>query len=315
MADRDRRSGRPRDGVADADRGHARSCTPRWCAPSGRPAPRPGTRRSCCADGTIEGFVGGDVRGVDGARAGAATLLDAGEPLLLRIAPGDAGEPPSRPRTGRRRAQPVPVRRRAGDLPRAGGAGAASCSCSATPRSRARWRGSARPLGYDGRALTTAGAAARRRDGRGRRLARPRRGAGARAPRCGAGVPYVGLVASRSRGAAVLGVARPRRRRAARAVHTPAGLDIGARTAAGDRAVDPGRDRRRRPRPRGGRATARRPRRVGAADAPSTRCCGMTVAAVDGVAARCDRRRRRGCWFCGTGCRTRRRFAADPYPS
>ena len=46
---------------------------------------------------------------------------------------------------------------------------------------------------------------------------------------CGAGVPYVGLVASRKRGEAVLaGLDLDEAQRAA--VHTPAGLDIGART-------------------------------------------------------------------------------------
>ena len=75
---------------------------------------------------------------------------------------------------------------------------------------------------------------------------------GARAPRCDAGVPYVGLVASRRRGAAVLRRARLSTTSAGRGCTRPAGLDIGARTRRGDRAVDPGRDRRRPHRRAGG---------------------------------------------------------------
>ena len=60
------------------------------------------------------------VRGVDGAGPGARRCSTPGEPLLLRITPD---EPDEHRRSRRRRctrAQPVPVRRHAGDLPRAG---------------------------------------------------------------------------------------------------------------------------------------------------------------------------------------------------
>jgi xanthine dehydrogenase accessory factor len=116
-----------------------------------------------------------------------------------------------------------------------------------------------------------------------------------------AGVPYVGLVASRKRGAAVLAgleLTPAERER----IHTPAGLWLGARTAgeiaisilaevvaaraSGDGAASPGRH----------------------ADdllaAPETAVdpiCGMTVAAVDGTLhSDLDGERH---WFCGEGCK------------
>ncbi|MGY1603894.1 XdhC family protein [Geodermatophilus sp. SYSU D00815] len=116
-----------------------------------------------------------------------------------------------------------------------------------------------------------------------------------------AGVPYVGLVASRRRGAAVLAsldVPDELRQR----VRTPAGLDIGARTAAEialsvlAEIVATRRSRPASPEPVAAPASAVDP------------VCGMTVAAVgsslhadvDGVRT----------WFCGEGCR--RAFLADP---
>ena len=115
------------------------------------------------------------------------------------------------------------------------------------------------------------------------------------------GVPYVGLVASRIRGAAVLAsldVPDEQRSR----VHSPAGLDIGARTAAEialsvlTEIVAERRSAEKVAAPPPGPAGARDP------------VCGMTVAAVDssphatvdGVTT----------WFCCEGCRTT--FLADP---
>jgi len=117
------------------------------------------------------------------------------------------------------------------------------------------------------------------------------------------GVPYVGLIASRIRGAAVLAALDVPDDQRAR-VHSPAGLDIGGRTAAEialsvfaqivqeRRAAE--------------RLTAAAP----AAAPPSAvdPVCGMTVApvdssphaTVDGVTT----------WFCCEGCRTA--FLADP---
>src|SRR4051794_4105299 len=115
------------------------------------------------------------------------------------------------------------------------------------------------------------------------------------------GVPYVGLVASRIRGASVLAsldVPDEQRSR----VHSPAGLDIGARTAAEialsvlTELVAERRSAEKIAAAPAGPATARDP------------VCGMTVAAVDssphatvdGVTT----------WFCCEGCRTA--FLADP---
>ncbi|WP_409333080.1 XdhC family protein [Trujillonella humicola] len=121
------------------------------------------------------------------------------------------------------------------------------------------------------------------------------------------GVPYVGLVASRIRGAAVLAaldVPDDQRSR----VHSPAGLDIGARTAAEialSVLAEIVQERR-----AAERFSADRP--VAASPAAPARAvdpvCGMGVAAVEasphaevgGVTA----------WFCCTGCRDR--YVADP---
>ncbi len=87
----------------------------------------------------------------------------------------------------------------------------------------ARLRGDARP------SPTTVAAGGRSRPRSSRRTAATRRTVLAAAVR--AGVPYVGLVASRRRGAVVL-AALTELGLPTDAVHTPAGLDIGGRTPA-----------------------------------------------------------------------------------
>lgn len=118
-----------------------------------------------------------------------------------------------------------------------------------------------------------------------------------------AGVPYVGLVASRRRGAAVLaaldGTAGAER------VHTPAGLDIGARHP-GEVAVSilaeiissRPRQPRSRPEPTGGAV----------ATTVVDPVCGMTVVG-GGASPYADHAGQRR-WFCGSGCRDA--FVADP---
>jgi xanthine dehydrogenase accessory factor len=112
------------------------------------------------------------------------------------------------------------------------------------------------------------------------------------------GVPYVGLIASRRRGAAVLASLDVPAELVAR-VHTPAGLDIGARTAA-EIALSVLAE-----------IVAERRVPVPAVAVPATAVdpvCGMTVAAVDATLhADVDGVRT---WFCGEGCR--RAFLADP---
>ena len=123
------------------------------------------------------------------------------------------------------------------------------------------------------------------------------------------GVPYVGLIASRIRGAAVLAsldVSDEQRFR----VRTPAGLDIGARTAAEialsvlAQIVAERRAAERRAADRGGPSAAGPAAPARAVDP----VCGMTVAAVDASPhAEVDGRTT---WFCCAGCREA--FLADP---
>jgi xanthine dehydrogenase accessory factor len=121
------------------------------------------------------------------------------------------------------------------------------------------------------------------------------------------GVPYVGLVASRIRGAAVLAALDVPDELRAR-VHSPAGLDLGSRTAAEialsvlaqlvqeRRAAE--RHRAQSP------AASAAPGPVRTVDP----VCGMTVAAVDATPhAEVDGVTT---WFCCPGCRAR--FLEDP---
>jgi xanthine dehydrogenase accessory factor len=122
-----------------------------------------------------------------------------------------------------------------------------------------------------------------------------------------AGVPYVGLVASRKRGEAVVASLDVDEGARAR-VHTPAGLDIGARTpeeVALSILAEIVAERRR---------TSGRPveeQTAGEQAAPGTAVdpvCGMTVATVE-TSLHLDHEGARY-WFCGSGCL--RAFAADP---
>ena len=88
---------------------------------------KPGDEAIIHADGSIEGFVGGTCAETT-VRAQSLMLLDSKQPLLLRITPTEERSSGSHGDAGGRdddRAQPVPVRRHAGDLPRPGGAGPA----------------------------------------------------------------------------------------------------------------------------------------------------------------------------------------------
>ncbi|MEA3185394.1 MAG: xanthine dehydrogenase accessory factor, partial [Ilumatobacteraceae bacterium] len=181
---------------------------------------KPGAEAIVLADGTIEGFVGGACA-ESTVRAQALTLLDSGETLLLRITPE-----PEAPRPGSLTVHnpclsggtleiflqpviPAPLVVVVGE----------------TPIARAVLELSG-PLGhagapYDGTLPNDAAAVVIASHGRDEEavLIEALR----------ADVPYVGLVASRKRGEAVLGsidVCVSMKSR----VHTPAGLDIGART-------------------------------------------------------------------------------------
>jgi xanthine dehydrogenase accessory factor len=113
------------------------------------------------------------------------------------------------------------------------------------------------------------------------------------------GVPYVGLIASRKRGTAVLASLDLPDELTAR-VHTPAGLDIGARTAA-EIALSVLAEL----------VAARRAVRAEPAPEPATAIdpvCGMSVAMVPtSLSAEVDGTT---VWFCAAGCR--KAYLADP---
>jgi xanthine dehydrogenase accessory factor len=188
---------------------------------AGRPASvQPGATALVLGDGTIEGFVGGHCA-EPSVRLHALHVLETGEPLLLRIEPGN------------------------GEAAAADGAVTVHNPCISggaleifleprIPTARVRILGDtpiaqaltelARTLGYetgtgepsgDDAALVVASHGHDEEQ--------------ALATALDLGVPYVGLVASRKRGAAVIETLHVSDEDRAR-VHTPAGLDIGART-------------------------------------------------------------------------------------
>jgi xanthine dehydrogenase accessory factor len=111
-----------------------------------------------------------------------------------------------------------------------------------------------------------------------------------------AGVPYVGLVASRRRGAAVVAALDLSDEERA-AIRTPAGIDIGARTPEEVALSILAEIVSVRPRP----APHTPPAVEGAATTAIDPICGMTVAAVEGsLHVDVDGTR---VWFCGSGCR------------
>lgn len=118
-----------------------------------------------------------------------------------------------------------------------------------------------------------------------------------------ADVPYIGLVASRKRGEAViasLGADNVDRSR----IHSPAGLDIGARTPAEIALSILSEIVSLRPRPSGRPIEEAAPTTESAIDP----VCGMTVATVES-SLHLDHAGERY-WFCGSGCL--RAFNADP---
>ncbi|HEX6937205.1 MAG TPA: XdhC family protein [Actinomycetes bacterium] len=259
---------------------------------------KPGDEAVVFADGTIEGFVGGSCA-ESTVRAQSLALLDSGETLLLRITPTPDGTPTPEGTLSVHNpclsggtleiflepAVPAPLVLVHGESPIA----AALVSM-------------ARDLGWDARPWAgevPPGTAALVVATHGREEEETLTAA------LRAEVAYVGLVASRKRGEAVLAsldVAEDLRAR----VHTPAGLDIGARTpeeVALSVLAEVVADRRR---PSGRPVEAEAP----PAEPATARdpVCGMSVAAVD-ASLHLDHDGTRY-WFCGTGCL--RAFAADP---
>lgn len=180
------------------------------------------------ADGSIEGFVGGTCAETS-VRAQALQVLVSGEPLLLRIRPGEESEPVVDEEGAVTVANPClsggtleiflePHR----PAPRVVVVGS-------TPVAQALAAlGGALGLHVE---LTAGGSVQTDRDDAALIVASHGRGEDpALEAALRAGVPYVALVASRTRGGAVLaGLNVPESERAR--VHSPAGLAIGARTA------------------------------------------------------------------------------------
>jgi xanthine dehydrogenase accessory factor len=271
-------------------------------------AAKPGDEAVVLSDGTIEGFVGG-VCAESTVRAQSLSLLDSGESLLLRIAPSaDAGagdndsegtltvvNPCLSGGTLEIFLEPVvpaPTIAVHGESPIAAALAAL-----------------AERVGFEvvegdagGASPAAVVVASHGRD------EEPVLEAAARA-----GVPYVGLVASRKRGEAVVAALDLDDAQRA-AVHTPAGLDIGARTPREVALSILAEIVALRPRPSGGHGSSAATA-AGPASEPAARpevatdlVCGMTVVADD-TALHLDHAGQRY-WFCGTGCL--RAFAADP---
>ncbi len=254
---------------------------------------KPGDEAIVLGDGTIEGFVGGECAEAT-VRQQSLEALPSGDTVLLRITPTPEPE-----QEGKRVVHnpclsggtveiflepslPPPLVQVAGDSPTA-----VALSALGRPLGFAMeaWRGEVRP---DAVAVVVAS-----------------HGKHEEAPLVAAleaDVPYVGLVASRKRGAAVvsgLPVDDQRRSR----VHTPAGLDIGAGTAEEVALsilaeIVAGQPRK---------ARAGHPLVVDVCH-DTDPVCGMTVVA-GGDTLRAEEGGRT-VWFCGPGCQ--RAFVADP---
>ena len=187
---------------------------------------RPGDAAVILGDGTIEGFVGGQCA-ESSVRAAALEVLDRGEPLLLRILPDGADAFPDTP--GSRQVVnpclsggaveiflearlPAPVIAVCGDTPIADAladlAGAVGFTASA---------GAGVPADLDGVVAMIVATHGRNEDAVIRAALE-------------AGIPFIGLVASPTRGKAVLDAMELTGDEQAR-VRTPVGIYIGARTA------------------------------------------------------------------------------------
>jgi xanthine dehydrogenase accessory factor len=257
---------------------------------------KPGDEALVLADGTMVGFVGGTCA-ESTVRAQSLIMLDSGEPLLLRICPTEEPDQPGKLVVHNpclsggtleiflEPVRPAPLVVVAGDSPIAA---ALLRIGTAVGYETAAFSGdvpvdvSALVVASHGRDEEAVLAAALRAE-----------------------VPYVGLVASRKRGDAVL-AALDEDAEALSRVHTPAGLDLGARSPEEVALSILAEIVAERPRPTGRPVSAD-------SDAAGTgvavdRVCGMEVATVD-TSLHLDHDGERY-WFCGTGCL--RAFAADP---
>lgn len=290
---------------------------------------KPGDEAIVYADGTLEGFVGGTCA-ESTVRAQSLALLDSGEPLLLRITP--TPEPEKEPRPDRLSVHnpclsggtleiflepvvPAPLLVVHGESPIAN----ALARLGERLGYQVAATGSGEPTGDgvpepDLAQVPEAAAVVCASHGRDEEPVLT--------AALGAGVGYVGLVASRKRGEAVVASLDVDEALRAR-VHTPAGLDIGARTPEEVALSILGEivaERRR----TSGRPVAQHhhhhaehhEEHAHAAELPVVErpgtavdpVCGMTVATVES-SLHLDHEGVRY-WFCGSGCL--RAFAADP---
>lgn len=258
---------------------------------------KPGAEAIVLADGTIEGFVGGNCS-ESTVRAQGLALLDSGESLLLRITPT-----PEDPQPGKlvvhnpclsggtleiflEPVLPAPTMIVIGTAPVA-----------------EALLGIAQHLGYhavrpchvDDDVVADATAVVVASHGRDEEQAL--------AAALRAEVPYIGLVASRKRGEAVIASLDFCAGHTSR-IHSPAGLDIGARTPGEIALSIMSEIVSLRPRP-SGRPVGHTEPAGGTAIDP---VCGMTVATVE-TSLHLDHEGERW-WFCGSGCL--RAFAANP---
>jgi xanthine dehydrogenase accessory factor len=272
---------------------------------------KPGDEALVTADGAIEGFVGGQCA-ESTVRSQALSTLTSGDPMLLRIAPNPEADQPGKTTVHNpclsggtleiflEPVLPVPL----------------VSVLGVSPIAQAL-RDVAASLGYEGAAydavdLAAADAVVVASHGRDEEQTLT--------DAVRAGVPYVGLIASPKRGAAVVASLELSDDERAR-IHYPAGLDIGARTPAEIAlSVYAQLVAERSHAPRGPRDTAQMPSEPTASDAGLTApaatsvdpVCGMTVEIrEDALHADVDGER---VWFCCSACR--RAYLADPgaYP-
>jgi xanthine dehydrogenase accessory factor len=262
---------------------------------------KPGDEAIILADGTIEGFVGGDCAETT-VRHQSIEALSTREPVLLRITPSPEPDQPGKivvhnPCLSGGTLEifleplvPPPLVHVVGTAPTAGAL-----------LSLGRRLGYAMSA-YEGRISVDAAALVVASHGHNEQEAL--------IAALEAGVPYVGLVASRTRGSAVvesLSVSDDLKAK----VHTPAGLDIGAATAE-EVALSILAE-----------IVASHPREARSANKAAAvlsrteidPVCGMSVlASADAVHVEDPERGGRTVWFCGPGCR--KAFLADPeaYP-
>lgn len=261
---------------------------------------KPGAEALVLPDGTIEGFVGGTCA-ESTVRAQALTLLDNGDSLLLRITPDPEHEqsgklvvhnPCLSGGTLEIFLEPV--------LP------APAIVVVGTAPVAEALRGIARHLGWhvaepdrvDVDSLAGVSAVVVASHGRDEE---PALTAALRAD-----VPYVGLVASHKRGAAVLGSLDLCASHTSR-VHSPAGLDIGARTSDEIALSIMGEIVSLRPRP-SGRPVSETAAGTDPIQSATDPVCGMSVVMVDD-SLHLDHDGARY-WFCGSGCL--RAFGSNP---